>query len=117
MDMQKSARKIKESAREVAGKIRKPEQGGVAVKERETTFSVNIPDAREVYVAGDFNGWDVKSIPMKREKNGTWSAKVKLAPGRYEYNFYVDGEWVNNTACDEIVKNPFGTYNCVIRIE
>ena len=46
------------------------------------------PEAMNVYVAGEFNGWDTQSLPMKRDEDGIWRSKIKLHPGRYEYNFF-----------------------------
>jgi 1,4-alpha-glucan branching enzyme len=31
-------------------------------------FSCYAPEAMEVFVEGEFNGWDIQSLPMKRDK-------------------------------------------------
>jgi len=38
-------------------------------------FSLQAPEAKEVFVAGEFNQWHGQSMPMKKGKNGTWKAK------------------------------------------
>jgi len=85
--------------------------------ERNVKFSLPNPAAGEVCLAGDFNNWDTCSTPLKKGKNGTWSVSIKLLPGRYEYNFFVDGNWVCDTCCLEMVTNSFGTQNSVIMVE
>jgi 1,4-alpha-glucan branching enzyme len=79
-------------------------------------FAFDKPDAGEVYLAGAFNDWDTRSIPLERNEDGTWSTVLELSPGRYEYNFVVDGNWVQDLSCSEMVTNPFGTRNCVITV-
>ncbi len=85
--------------------------------ERKVEFLFQAPHAKEVYLAGDFNGWDTCSIPMKRHRTGVWKAKVKLNPGRYEYKLFADGDWVNDLPGVERVPNRFGTDNFVVRVE
>jgi hypothetical protein len=46
--------------------------------------------AREVALAGDWNGWE--PIPLARD-DGTWSVSLRLAPGIYKYAIVADGEW------------------------
>lgn len=101
--------------------MRKGERRQKAVEdrphERKVEFAFRAPDAKEVYLAGDFNGWDTCSIPMKRHKTGVWKVKVKLNPGRYEYKLFADGNWVHDLPGAERVPNRFGTDNFVVRID
>jgi 1,4-alpha-glucan branching enzyme len=76
-------------------------------------FSLEAPQAESVSLAGDFNGWDVNALPMKKDSKGTWKAGVDLEPGRYQYRFCVDGCWQDDPNTSETVGNPFGTQNCV----
>ena len=34
-------------------------------------FTLSAPEAREVFLTGEFNHWDVRSLPMKRGKDGS----------------------------------------------
>lgn len=79
-------------------------------------FHYYAPEAREIYLSGDFNQWDPGLTPMKKGKNGVWKAKIKLPPGRYEYKFFRDGQWVQDDPEAERVPNPFGTENLVVRV-
>lgn len=72
------------------------------------------PDAREVGIAGSFNDWHSSVTPMIRLINGKWAKELALPPGRYEYRFVVDGEWVDDPAATELIPNPFGTPNAVL---
>ena len=86
-------------------------------KPKKINFSFLSPQAESVSIAGDFNDWDPTSHPMKKDKKGVWKISLNLDPGTYQYNFYVDGEWQNDPNCTEYVENPFGTLNCVKRVE
>lgn len=80
---------------------------------RKVKFEFQAPEAREVSVAGDFNGWGVNANPMKKDKKGVWKTIVSLEPGRYEYRFIVDGNWTNDPSCSYCAANEFGGENCV----
>ncbi len=82
-------------------------------KSRNVIFHLSAPEANAVTLAGDFNGWDVNSLPMKRDRQGTWKASVSLQPGKYEYRFWVDGAWQDDPVAQERISNPFGGVNCI----
>ena len=73
-------------------------------------FQLEVPGARKVEVRGDFNAWDGRE--MKKTKQGVWKTWMALPPGRYEYRFVVDGEWLNDPEAAR-VPNAFGTENSV----
>ena len=50
-----------------------------------------------VSLRGSFNNWD--EWPMK-EENGTWSTAVCLRPGKYEYKYFINGQWVKDMSDD-----------------
>jgi ankyrin repeat protein len=56
--------------------------------------------ARQVFLAGEFNGWSTTSLPMQRAKNGTWQIETRIRPGPYGYKFIADGEWTLDPAHD-----------------
>src|ERR1041385_7021677 len=62
-------------------------------KQKSIEFSLKAPHASSAVIAGSFNNWDTHKTPMQRDGDG-WKAKIPLAPGRYEYRFVVDGEWI-----------------------
>jgi len=54
-------------------------------------FTCLARDAKEVFVAGDFNGWEAKAHPMQRLLDGAWRAEILLPHGHHRYVFVVDG--------------------------
>ena len=55
------------------------------------------PDARAIYLAGDFNDWTPNSLRMKRSGNA-WVISVYLPVGKHLYKFVVDGNWIKDPA-------------------
>jgi 1,4-alpha-glucan branching enzyme len=85
--------------------------------EKKVEFSLSAPEAKEVFLTGEFNHWDIRSMPMKRGKDGHWRVHARLAPGRYEYKFVADNHWVEGLPAAELAANSFGTQNLVLRVE
>ena len=82
-------------------------------KTKKVQFNLHAFEAERVFLAGDFNNWDVHNLPMKKDNKGTWEASLALTPERYEYRFWVDGVWYDDPDAQERVENPFGSQNCV----
>jgi 1,4-alpha-glucan branching enzyme len=80
---------------------------------QKVTFSYTAPQAQNVLLAGDFTGWQLAPLGMKKGKNGVWKKTVSLAPGRYEYRLLVDEQWCNDPECAERQPNQFGGENCI----
>ena len=80
-------------------------------------FVLLEPDARHVTLSGEFNGWSAEAAPMKRQANGQWETVFDLFPGRYQYKFVVDGQWVPDPRARENVLNQHGTLNSVIEVQ
>ena len=100
-----------------AGKIENSARKEMIKKNgKNVEFSLSAPEANEVYLAGEFNRWDVRSMPMKRGKDGNWKVQTSLPPGRYEYKFVADNYWVEDSPGGEFVANPFGSQNLVLRV-
>lgn len=72
--------------------------------------------AREVFIAGSFNNWNRSATPMIALADGKWSKELRLPPGRYEYRFIVDGQWIDDPAAKETVPNAFGGVNAVLAV-
>lgn len=110
----------KKSARKTTAKFdltgNTAENAEAVAARRGVRFVFRALDAKEVYLTGEFNNWDTRSLPMKKRKGGEWQAEIDLDPGRYEYNFFVDGVWVQDPVCHERVLNTFGTQNCIIQV-
>ncbi len=84
---------------------------------KKVEFSLSAPEAKEVFLTGEFNHWDIRSMPMKRGKDGNWKVQASLLPGRYEYKFLADNRWVEDLPAGELTANSFGTWNLVLRVK
>lgn len=67
------------------------------------------PGANVVYLVGDFNNWSETSTPLKKSKDGMWTAVLSLACGReYYFRYLIDGQrWENDWNADKYVKSPY----------
>jgi 1,4-alpha-glucan branching enzyme len=72
-------------------------------------------NAREVILAGSFNGWNEHALKMNKVAAG-WELRAELPPGRYEYKFIVDGEWMHDPVNKDKVQNEHHTYNSVLLV-
>ncbi len=80
-----------------------------------TLFVCDVnPDAKSVYLVGDFNNWDREATRMVK-RHGMFQKKLKLKPGIYQYKFLVDGEWYTDPNANQ-VDNAFGTQNSVLEV-
>jgi Glycogen recognition site of AMP-activated protein kinase/Carbohydrate-binding module 48 (Isoamylase N-terminal domain) len=78
-------------------------------------FLAGYPNANQVILSGSFNGWNEQALKMNKVDNG-WELHAELPPGRYEYKFIVDGEWMHDPANKETVKNEHYTLNSVLYV-
>lgn len=85
---------------------------------KKVSFGHYAPLAQKVALGGTFNGWEPSKTPLKSDGKGKWRVDLELEPGRYEYRFWVDGDWQNDQRSSvECVPNPFGSWNCVIQVQ
>jgi 1,4-alpha-glucan branching enzyme len=78
-----------------------------------------LPDsiwADQIYLVGDFNGWNRTSHPFQRDREGRWGLTVDLELGRaYQFRYLCDGEhWKNDSQADAHVHNRYGSDNFVV---
>jgi 1,4-alpha-glucan branching enzyme len=78
------------------------------------SFELVKADAQKVCVAGSFNQWQPEQTPLVPIGNGRWVGDLAVQPGRYEYLFVVDGQWLPDPNAKEMVQNPFGGQNSVL---
>ena len=74
------------------------------------------PAAKQVFVAGSFNSWQPEQTPLVPAGNGRWAGDLNVGPGRHEYLFVVDGQWLPDPNAKESVENPFGGKNSVLTV-
>ena len=64
--------------------------------------------AQKVQLVGDFNAWDEKATPMKKLKNGSFSATIDVAKdAQYQFRYLLDDKvWENDWNADGYVVSP-----------
>ena len=63
------------------------------------------PEAKEVFVIGDFNDWHPTAHPMKRMPDGAWRCEIQLNHGHHHYLFLIDGKPVIDPCAQGIARN------------
>jgi hypothetical protein len=80
-------------------------------------FNANLPGAKDVLIAGDFNNWSPSDTPMLREgENGHFRAIVALPKGRYRYRLLVDGRWTCDPCNEQTELNEAGELTSIVQI-
>jgi 1,4-alpha-glucan branching enzyme len=76
------------------------------------------PEAETVFVMGEFNNWSCDANPLKRQKNGDFSASLDLEKGRsYRFRYLIDGwKFENDWQADRYEANPYGGDDSVIEL-
>ncbi len=71
---------------------------------------VAAPDARSVFIVGDFNNWNIHANPMKKLINGDYTVKLDLEKERdYQFRYLIDElKWENDWYADKYVKSHYG---------
>ncbi|MEE4167196.1 MAG: isoamylase early set domain-containing protein [Desulfocapsaceae bacterium] len=81
------------------------------------TFKYGNPEnAENAVIAGDFNGWSLKDNPMKKLKNGSFSATLSLQAGKsYRFRYVLNGSsWVNDEEAHRYTANDYGEDDSVV---
>jgi 1,4-alpha-glucan branching enzyme len=87
-----------------------------ALEEQEMILTFLAPEARQVNVAGHFNGWRPDVTPLKNTGAGKWVVRLMLRSGQYEYRFVVDGCWSEDPRASQRVANLYGGFNSVLLV-
>lgn len=81
-------------------------------------FGLAAPEAKGVYLVGDFNGWRIgEESKLWDCGKGQWQKRVILPPGRYRYKFVIDGKWVPDPLNTLAEPNPYGGVDSILEIE
>lgn len=71
-------------------------------------FICVAPEAKQVFLMGDFNNWDPHAHPMNRQPDGAWLLQVALNHGHHHYRFLVDGKPVLDPRAQGIARDQKG---------
>jgi len=82
----------------------------------EIKFSVFAPDAKEVFLVGEFNNWQADDNSRMNPDNGNWQKKLGLNPGKYRYRFVIDGSWIEDSANPLKEMNPYGSQDSLVEV-
>jgi len=84
---------------------------------KEKNFKFYAPNAKEVFVVGDFNNWKMDdSSRLALDETGDWRKSFYLLPGRYRYKFVADGLWFWDPQNPEKEPNPYGDFDSVFKV-
>ncbi|MDD5408694.1 MAG: AAA family ATPase [Candidatus Omnitrophica bacterium] len=86
-------------------------------KLNEVTLTVKAPDAKEVYLAGEFNNWKLDENSRMTQNNGNWTKSINLNNGKYRYRFVIDGNWSEDPGNPLKQVNPYGTMDSLLEIK
>ncbi len=81
------------------------------------SFSLAAPEAREVFVTGDFNGWALDEKSRMEQDKGTWKKNINLTSGVHRYRFVVDGKWIEDPNNPHKEINPYGEMDSLIELK
>lgn len=94
------------------GRVANPE-----IVEEGAVFRYFNPDAKSVFLVGDFNNWSPNADAMKDlNGDGHWSLFYPLRPGTYQYKFVVDGRWLPDPDNPNSEPDGFDDINSVVVI-
>lgn len=79
------------------------------------TFRFFRPNAHQVHLVGDFNGWGREPLLMSRTREGYWVAALRLPPGDHQFQYQADGEAYLDFAASGLDFGPLGA-NSVVSI-
>ena len=78
--------------------------------------TVKAPDAKEVYIAGEFNNWKLDENSRMEQTNGCWTKYLNLNTGKYRYRFVIDGNWTEDPANPLTQLNTYGTLDSLLEV-
>jgi hypothetical protein len=74
-----------------------PQEGHVRV-----TFEIPASvSADHIYLVGDFNNWNRRTLPFQRDRSGVWRITLDLpARRRYQFRYLIDEYWCSDLHAD-----------------
>ena len=81
-------------------------------------FNYDNLDAHDVYLVGDFNGWQINedSRLFINTINGIWEKELPLESGKYRYKLVVDGRWIHDPRNPEYEDNAYGGVDSILKL-
>jgi chromosome partitioning protein len=85
-------------------------------KMTEVILKVAAPEAKEVFIAGEFNNWKLDESSRMERTNGCWTKRLNLDSGKYRYRFVIDGNWSEDPANPATQLNSYGTLDSLLEV-
>jgi len=83
---------------------------------RHCRFRLIRPNAKRVYLVGDFNHWSTTAIEMTRCPDGVWQTELDMPPGVYRFRYHVDGQWQTDFAAFGIERSNTGEWDSIVYV-
>ncbi len=109
----KAGKRTKTKAASKASSIKAAPKEG----KKKATFTLQAPEATQVFVAGGFNDWNLTANLLERGEEGMWTCTLLLEPGEHEYRFIVDKVWWDDPLNLVRRQTEFGCENCIIFVQ
>lgn len=89
-----------------------------AAKEGYVEVTFELPAslwAGHVELVGDFNKWQVGTLPFRQARNGVWQVTVELPAYQcFEFRYLIDGRWCSEYHADGCAATGRNGANCVV---
>ncbi|MDD5109374.1 MAG: AAA family ATPase [Candidatus Omnitrophica bacterium] len=85
-------------------------------KLNEVVLTIKAPEAKEVYLAGEFNNWKLDEFSRMEKNNGCWIKRLNLNNGKYRYRFVIDGNWVEDPNNPLTQLNTYGSLDSLLEV-
>jgi 1,4-alpha-glucan branching enzyme len=97
-----------------AGTYTPPQRNGKIV-----SFTFHDDSVATASLVGDFNNWNLSSVPFKRSPDGFWRASISVERGaRYRYKILTDGHrWIEDPTHGMKEEDGFGGFHSILDID
>lgn len=89
----------------------------LSFEKRNIKFTYKNTSARNVYLVGDFNDWNPEADRFLKDQYGLWYIVKKLPPGKYVYQYSVNGKWGVDPSNPRIVYDMNGAVNSICEVK
>jgi 1,4-alpha-glucan branching enzyme len=88
-----------------------------ANRKKGVRFNLSAKHGSQVFVAGSFNKWNPTQNPLNdTPDSGHFKTVLHVPTGTHEYKFIVNGIWLLDPNCAEMITNLCGSQNSVFHV-
>jgi 1,4-alpha-glucan branching enzyme len=90
-----------------------------SASENKVIVTFEIPGsiwADQIYLVGDFNGWDPHNLPFHYNRQENWEVQLELDEGQeYRFRYLIDDDnWGSEWQADRDAVGPDGAHDSVV---